>query len=110
MCINYRKVNQSLVTAHNNNNGKVVSTFSLPKIQELLGKLNNCKHFSSLDLHSGYYYISLREEAKMKTAFVTADDKYQWNVAPFGLATAVSTFQYLMSKVLTGLNNFVLHI
>ena len=35
-----------------------------------------------------------------------ADGKYQWNVVPFGLATAISTFQYLMSKVLTGLNNF----
>ena len=30
----------------------------------------------------------------------------QWNVVPFGLATTVSTFQYLMSTVLTGLNNF----
>ena len=49
MCFNYRKVNQSLVTAHNNNNGKVVSTFPLPKIQELLSRLNNCKYFSSLD-------------------------------------------------------------
>ena len=37
MCIDYRKVNQSLVTAHNNSNGKVVSTFPMPKIQELLG-------------------------------------------------------------------------
>ena len=35
-----------------------------------------------------------------------ADDKYQWNIVLFGLATAVSMFQYLMSKVLTGLNNF----
>ena len=47
MCINYRKINQSLVTAHNNNNSKVVSTFPLPKIQELLGRLNKCKYFSS---------------------------------------------------------------
>ena len=39
-------------------------------------------------------------------AFITADGKYQWNVVPFGLATTVSTFQYLMSTVLTGLNNF----
>ena len=37
---------------------------------------------------------------------MTADGKYQWNVVPFGLATAVSTFQDLMSTVLTGLNNF----
>ena len=101
-----QEVNQSLVTARNNNNSKVISTFPLPKIQELLGRLNNCKYFSSLDLHSGYYHISLTEEAKKKTAFVTSDGKYQWNIVLFGLATAISTFQYLMSKVLTGLNNF----
>ena len=92
MCIDYRKVNQCLVTAHNSNNGKVVSTFPLPKMQELLSHLNKCKYFSSLNLHSGYYHISFTEEAKKKTAFVTADGKYQWNVVPFGLATAVSTF------------------
>ena len=106
MCINYRKVNHSLVTAHNSNNGKVVSTFPLPKIQELLSRLSNHKYFSSLDLHSGYYHTSLTEEAKRKTTFVMADAKYQWNIVPFGLATAISTFQYLMSKVLTGLNHF----
>ena len=84
----------------------VVSTFPLPKIQELLSCLNKCKYFSSLELCSGYYHISLTEKAKKKTAFITADGKYQWNVVPFGLATTVSTFQYLMSTVLTGLNNF----
>ena len=47
------------------------------------------------------------EDAKKKTAFVTMDGKYQWNVIPFGLATQVSTFQYLMSQVLTGLNCFM---
>ena len=39
MCKDYRKVNQSLVTALKNNNSKVFSTFPLPKIQELLGQL-----------------------------------------------------------------------
>ena len=106
MCIDYRKVNQCLVTACDSNNGKVVSTFPLAKIQELLSHLNKCKYFSSLDLHSGHYHISLTEEAKKKMAFVTVDGKYQWNVVPFRLATAVSTFQYLMSKVLTSLNDF----
>ena len=77
MCIHYRKVNQSLITAHNNSNGKVVSTFPLPKIQELLSHLNKCKYFSSLDLHSGYYHISLTEEAKKKTAFISIDGKCQ---------------------------------
>ena len=106
MCIDYRKVNQSLKTACNSNNGKVVSTVPLSKIQEILSRLIHCKYFSSLDLHSVYYHISLTEEAKKKIAFITADGKYQWNVVLFGLATAVSAFQYLMSKVVTGLNHF----
>ena len=106
MCIDYWKVNQSLITAHNINNGKVLSTFPLPKNQEILSRLNNCKYFSSLDLCSGYYHISLTEDAKKKTALVTADGKFQWNIVPFGLATAVSTFQYLMFKVLTSFNHF----
>ena len=106
MCIDYKKVNQYLITAHNGNNGKVVSTFPLPKKQELLSRLVKCKNLSSLHLHSGYYHISLTEDAKKKTAFVTADGKHQWNVIPFSIATTVGTFQYLMSQVLTGLNHF----
>ena len=58
MCIDYRKVNQSLITACNGNDGKVVSTFPLPKIQELLNRLIHCKYFSSFHLCSGYYHIS----------------------------------------------------
>ena len=53
-----------------------------------------------------YYHISLTEDAKKKTAFVTTDGKHQWNVVPFSLMTA-STFQSLMSQVLTGLNPFM---
>ena len=40
MCIDYRKVNQSLIMAHNISNSKVVATFPLPKIQELLRQAN----------------------------------------------------------------------
>ena len=58
MCIDYRNVNQSLITACSNNNGKVVSTFPLPKIQKLLSRLIHCNYFSSLDLCSGYFHIS----------------------------------------------------
>ena len=45
MYIDYRKVNQSLITAHNDNNSKVVSTLPLPlpKIQELLSRFIHCK-------------------------------------------------------------------
>ena len=36
MCIDYRKVNQSLITACNNNNGKVVSTSPCQKYKNCL--------------------------------------------------------------------------
>ena len=65
MCIDYRKVNQSLIMTHNKSDGKVVSTFPLPKNPELLSRLIHCKYFSSLDLCSGYYHINLTE-AKRK--------------------------------------------
>ena len=39
MCIDYRKVNQSLATAYNNNNGKVVSTFIHNKMNIYLSSI-----------------------------------------------------------------------
>ena len=66
MCINYRKVNESLITACNNSNGKVVSTFPLPKIQELLSHLNKCMYFSSLDLHSSTTTLVLQKKLRGK--------------------------------------------
>ena len=36
MCVNYRKVSQSLITASNNSNGKVVSTFPHQKFKNYL--------------------------------------------------------------------------
>ena len=41
-----------------------------------------------------------------ENSLVMTDGKYQWNIVPFSLATAISTFQYLMSKVLTDINHF----
>ena len=105
MCIDYRKVNQSLVTACSNSNGKVVPLSSCQN-SRITCWLNKCKYFISFNLCSNYYHISLTEEPKKKTAFVTADGNYQWNVVPFGLANIVSTFQYLMWTVFTGLNSF----
>ena len=35
-----------------------------------------------------------------------ADGKYQWNIVPFVLTTAISMFQHFTSKLLTGLNDF----
>ena len=37
----------------------------------MYGKLKGAKYFTTLDERSGYYHISLSENSKAKTAFIT---------------------------------------
>ena len=51
----------------------------------------------------GYWQAPIAPEDRPKTAFSTATGFYEFNVLPFGLANAPSTFQRLMDMVLVGL-------
>ena len=70
-------------------------------------RCHGAKIFTTLDLRSGYYHISLDEESKAKTAFVTPFGKYEFNSIPFGLAQAPAYFQQLISMVLQDCRDFV---
>ena len=67
-----------------------------------LDSLGHSKYFSTLDVTSGYWQIELKKEAKEKTAFTTRNGLYQWEVLPFGLTSAPSTFERLMEMALKG--------
>ena len=71
--------------------------------RDIFAKLGKAKHFTTLDLRSGYHHIALDPEAIKKTAFVTPSGKYEYLKVPFGLAQAPAYFQELMNKVLNGL-------
>lgn len=93
ICCDYRKLNS-------------VSQFDpypLPLITETLDSLGNARHFSSLDLASGYWQVPLAENSIEKSAFVVPGGKYEWTRMPFGLAGSPSTFQRLMDVLLSGL-------
>ena len=49
--------------------GGNISLGPLPKIDEMYGRLKGTKYFTTLDLRSGYYHISLLENSKAKMAF-----------------------------------------
>lgn len=92
-CIDYRQLNK--VTRKD--------LYPMPRIDDALDSLQGAEYFSSLDLRSGYWQIPVNEEDKEKTAFVTPDGLYEFNVMPFGLCNAPATFERMIDNILRGL-------
>ena len=93
-CIDYRKLN--LITKNDAN--------PLPRVDDLLDALNGYSMFSTLDLRSGYWQVSMQPEDREKTAFVTPGGLYEFLRMPYGLSTAPATFSRAISIVLSGLS------
>ena len=93
-CIDYRELN-SVTKA---------DMFPLPRIDDLLDQLGESRFFSTLDLASGYWQVQVHQDSVEKTAFVTHQGLYEFQVMPFGLKNAPVVFQRLMQQVLRGLN------
>ena len=95
-------LNKSINAVHNGNNR--ILYLPLLNITDLLAQLWKCKLFFSLDQRSGYHHIPLIPEVKVKTAFVTTNGTWHWNIAQFGICSLPAIFCYLMSQVLSGLD------
>ena len=92
-CVDYRRLNFAMVK----------DAYPLPRIDDTLDMLAGKKWFSTLDLASGYWQVSLSPDARCKTAFATHSGLFQFRVMPFGLCNAPATFERLMDRVLQGL-------
>ena len=93
-CVDYRHLN-SVTKA---------DTYPLPRIDDLLDQLGKSRHFSTLDLASGYWQIPVDPASCEKTAFTTHRGLFEFQVMPFGLKNAPAVFQRLMEQVLRRLN------
>ena len=92
-CVDYQRLNDATVK----------DAYPLPKIDDTLDILAAKQWFSTLDLASGYWQVSLSQEARVKTAFATHSGLFQFKVMPFGLCNAPATLERLMDRVLQGL-------
>ena len=112
MCVDFWEINKlqpktQRVDKQTDTQGNL-SLIPLPKIDEMYASLRGAKIFTTLDLRSGYYHITLDKESKAKTAFVTLFGKYEFNAVSFGLAQAPAYFQQLISIVLQDCSDFAM--
>ena len=86
--------------------------YPLPRIDDSLAALEGANYFTCIDLKSGYYQIKIEPADRLKTAFITCDELYEWKVMSFGLTNAPTTFQRTMDVVLVGLkfNIFLVYL
>ena len=61
MCIDYRALN----------NQTIKDRYPLPYIDDLLDRLGQAQHVTTIDLASGYHQIAVKEEEVHKTTFWT---------------------------------------
>ena len=79
----------------------------MPSVDESLAKLGNSKTFSKLDANSGFWQLTLDEESRLLTTFVTPSGRYCFNRLPFGISSAAEIFQRTLSRILEDLDSTI---
>jgi hypothetical protein len=74
--------------------------FPLPCIDLIIDATAGCARLYFLDAYSGYNQMKLKKEDEEKTAFITPYGVFCYQVMPFGLKNAGSTYQRMMQNCL----------
>jgi transposase InsO family protein len=74
--------------------------FPIPKIQDLLLKLEGFQYATSLDLNMGYYHIELSPRSKTYCTLVLPWGKYECQRLPMGLCNSPDIFQEKMNTLM----------
>ena len=79
--------------------------YPLPRMQETMESMVGARHFSCMDLKSGFWQVQMDEESRQYTAFTVGSmGVYEFLRMPYRLCNAPATFQCLMQNCLGELN------
>lgn len=95
-CIDYHKLN---AVTHPEN-------YPVPRTDELLEKLGHAQLISTLDLTTGYWQALPDDPTKERSGLITHVGLYEFNVLPFRLRNAPTTFQRLVDNLLSESEEF----
>ena len=110
----YRKLNKKLPAdfwsydkeGHRIENHGINAPYQLPHIDEMLASIRGHKFLMTLDCTGAFHGLRLSPDAAKKSAFITHLGKFEWKVAPFGLALLPSYYSKAMQDTLSGLEDF----
>ena len=81
------------------------NTYPLPHMQETMESMVGTRHFSCMDLKSGFWQVQMDEESRQYTAFTVGSmGMNEFLRMPYGLCNAPAMFQHLMQNCLGELN------
>ncbi|XP_019151001.1 PREDICTED: uncharacterized protein LOC109147799 [Ipomoea nil] len=93
MCVDYTDLNKACPK----------DPFPLPRIDQLVDKTAGSALLSFMDAFRGYHQIYMHKADEEKTAFITSDGVYCYQVMPFGLKNAGATYTRMVAQLFQGL-------
>ncbi|KAJ8375478.1 hypothetical protein SKAU_G00060580 [Synaphobranchus kaupii] len=88
----------------------ISNLYPLPTVEELTTQFYGATTFSKLDLRQGYLQVPLHPDSRNLTAFVSHAGVFRYARMPFGLSSAPSCFQKIMSTIFTGIPGVVIYL
>lgn len=99
-CVDLRRVNKAIIP----------DRYPLPTSVELTTLFYGSTVFMKLNLQQGYLQVPLHPASRDLTAFVTHAGMFRYTWMPFGLNSAPSCFQKVMTTILAGIPGVTVYL